>query len=783
MDQPDSLEGWVAVKNNPFVDDLLPPRMTFLVAWNQSDGKIAVTCRLSSRTCTDSQDDNTKSGYFSVQELMGIHEMLCLIHPSLSLYLPSLPEQPKGLMAYISSIPVPEDVDSLCDELSNYFKIALEICKEKLLISTLFEEPNFDDYFENIGELRREGYLEQLRNLEEEMLNIRFERDNCVTMQDLEDVYSVEDDAVFRFNIALAEYYNYQIQPFLDVREVAFNKLKQAKNDLSDHRLGERIHKESAEIISEWNGHYQQALDSIQEFYIKYYTHTSQMYSDMCKRMNEDKAKFGRKAFEIVGSDRLFRIEENKSLEKLQLFYNRKKLCIQERDEVKQEIASLPDTPRVRKDMEKLEERVYHCQIRIYEEHLNILSEEENLAKTNLNNRLRLINEKNEEITFYDAVESMDEFSEDDDEDDMVNDKTDPEILQFKRQLADINRRRAILRNKKSTLERQCKQKVQIKQENIERHNQHHSIQIKRNKDKETLEAKKDFIVEERKKAIDRLKSHKVKYPVPATIKPLRYQPPSQRKDSLTSLSRHKTPSLVSNQNYPSLAPVKEKRKPAPRKPFVRPPKKKFDNVDGDVTFYISGGTVMNQTNNEEKTLENAKQDSMVSSFNPPSQAPPPPPPPPPPSAVPPPPPPVPSLTSLSKPPNLGVQFNLAEAMKNLKKPSSVNEKSSSNHGGLDLSSIASGRVHLKPAKERVLKPKVEEGNEMGEIFNLIKQGVKLRPLKALDKTDVNPSSLSPSDSHLQLLQESMRRINKVVRGNTPESEDDEDDRNFDFDD
>ncbi|ESP05547.1 hypothetical protein LOTGIDRAFT_152402 [Lottia gigantea] len=810
MDQVDSLEGWVAVKNNPFVDDLLPPRLTFLVAWNGVESKIAVTCRSSSRTVSDKSDDKTRFGYFSYQELKGIHEMLCLIHPSLSPHLPALPEQPVGLMAYISSVPVPDDVEKLCHDLTTYFNLALEICKEKLLISTLFEDPNYDDYFESVGELRRQGYLEQIANSEEEIKNVIFERDNCVTMQEMENVYDVEDDAVFRLNIVLAEYFNYQIQPFLDLREVSFNKLKEAKNNLLNPDLGERVRKENVEAIAEWQEHYEQSLDSIQDIYIKYYTRTSQVYTDMCDRMNEDKTRFGKKAFDIVGTDRLFRIEENTCLERMQLFLNSKKWCVQERDKVKQEIASLDESPAVRKEVQLLENHIYRWQIRIYDEHLKIFSEEEKWTKCLLRARYHKIDEVNEEVLFYDAVEDLDEMSEEDDVDE-CDLKTDPEILKLKRRLADINRRRAIVRNRKSTLERQCKEKQEERKNYIDTFNHHHSIQMKRDKDKEILEMKKDFIQEQRKRTIERLKSHKVKYPTPPTIKPLRYQPPSLRKDSLTSLSRRNPPSLSSNygkkqyNEYPSLHPIKEskgKKTPVKRKPFVRPQKKKQDNVDGDVTFYISGGTVMNHN---VASAQDGGSDVVGDSGStqvtstPSSNVPPPPPmniplpppiniPPPPPINIPPPPP-INLMPSLSnskpmsdapKPPPLGLG-NLAEAMKNLKKAEVTTDTTKTGSGGLDLSSITAGRIHLKPASQRTLKPVKKDPNDLNEIFNMIKQGVKLRPVKSIDQSKSPSMSQSfPSDTHISLLQESMRRINNMVRGNTPESETSDDNSDFD---
>lgn len=278
LDQPDSLEGWVAVKDNPFTDNMLPPKMVFLVSWNQAEYKIAITCRSGSRVFSDTQDCHSRSGIFSFQELKGIHNLLCLIQPSLQPHLPCLPDEPSGLWSYFNSPPVPEDIDELCRELEAYLSLALDTCKEKLLMSTLFEEPDEERYLQNISELLRQGYEDAVLHSEEEMENAVFERNNCVTMLDMKEAYQAEDDATFRLMVNLAQLYNYLLQPFLDLREVAVGKLKEAKNYLMNPNLGQRVKKEQAVVFSEWQGHYEQALDTIQELYMKYYSYTCDVY-------------------------------------------------------------------------------------------------------------------------------------------------------------------------------------------------------------------------------------------------------------------------------------------------------------------------------------------------------------------------------------------------------------------------------------------------------------------------------------------------------------------------
>ena len=281
LDQPDSLEGWVAIKENPFTDNVMPPRLTFHVCWNYIERKVAVTCRQQSRVASDTEEHRVRTGFFSFEELRCIHELLCLVHPSLGPYLPDLPEEPRGLWAFVSNQEMPENIDEICLQLESYFPLALDTCKEKLLMSTLFEEHTSTDYFENISELRRQGYDQLISIAEEELKNVVFERENASNMTELRDIYEREDRVVFKLNVALAELYNYQIQPFLDLREVAFMKVKDAKYWIQNPNVGDRVKREYAEVLTEWQQHYEDALDRIQETYMKYYSRTKSIYTGM----------------------------------------------------------------------------------------------------------------------------------------------------------------------------------------------------------------------------------------------------------------------------------------------------------------------------------------------------------------------------------------------------------------------------------------------------------------------------------------------------------------------
>lgn len=270
----------MVVKEGPFADTVNPPKFNFLVCWNDDKKKIAITCRTHCRVASDKDNLKSRTGIFSFHELEAIHNLLCHVHPALGPHLPVLPEEPRSLWTYLGYEECNTDYSHVCYQIEEYLCYALEICKEKLLMSTLFEyeEHSAEEYFENISELRRQGYDEEINKVEEELKNVIFLRTNASHMTDMKDVYKSEDKAVFKLNIALASLYNYLLQPFLDVRELAYSRVMEAKEQLENPDVGARVKREYGEMFTEWQAHYEEALDNIQKYYIEYYTRTSKIY-------------------------------------------------------------------------------------------------------------------------------------------------------------------------------------------------------------------------------------------------------------------------------------------------------------------------------------------------------------------------------------------------------------------------------------------------------------------------------------------------------------------------
>ena len=59
------------------------------------------------------------------------------------------------------------------------------MCGQTLLISTLFEEHTYEEYFENISALKRRVYDEAVAIADDQLQNVLFLRDGSVNMLDM----------------------------------------------------------------------------------------------------------------------------------------------------------------------------------------------------------------------------------------------------------------------------------------------------------------------------------------------------------------------------------------------------------------------------------------------------------------------------------------------------------------------------------------------------------------------------------------------------------------------
>lgn len=198
----DTLESdWVAVRPNVF-EEKERHKFVFIVAWNEVEGKFAITChnrtaqrqrsgdKGGSRSPSRREDaegspvrrDATPSGSparepeqqdedcswagpFSFQDLRAVHQQLYSVSAELEPCLPAFPEEPSGMWSVLFGSPEMSEelVEELCGRLQQYLGHALDTCGWKILSQVLFTESDDpEEYYESLSELRHKGYEEAL---------------------------------------------------------------------------------------------------------------------------------------------------------------------------------------------------------------------------------------------------------------------------------------------------------------------------------------------------------------------------------------------------------------------------------------------------------------------------------------------------------------------------------------------------------------------------------------------------------------------------------------------
>lgn len=183
--QPDSLEGWVAVRDTAFGAPQPAARLRFLVAWNDVEGAFAVTCH--GRAEAAAQAPQSWAGLFSAPALRGVHRQLAAVCPRLEPAFPALPPAlpgaaaPGGLWAVLfpgGAAPDEAEVQQLCRELELYLGWALELCGARVVLDALFaaDRRRDDEYFESLHELRGRALRGHLARAKEALRRVRAAR-------------------------------------------------------------------------------------------------------------------------------------------------------------------------------------------------------------------------------------------------------------------------------------------------------------------------------------------------------------------------------------------------------------------------------------------------------------------------------------------------------------------------------------------------------------------------------------------------------------------------------
>ncbi|NXP73947.1 WHAMM protein, partial [Ramphastos sulfuratus] len=777
--QPDSLEGWVAVRDTAFAESQ-PPRLRFLVAWNGVEGAFAVTCH--GRAEAAAQAPQSWAGLFSEPALRGVHRQLAAVCPRLEPAFPALPSTLPGAAGGLWAVLFPggaapgeAEMQKLCRELEVYLGWALELCGGRVVLDALFADDrrHDDEYFESLHELRGRALRGHLTRAKEALRRVLQEHKNADTMVALMKVYEEEDKAYQDLVTMATQFYQYLLQPFRDMRELATLYRLEILKSLQYDNLGPKRVAALQKDADEWTKRAESAVCSIQDITVNYFKETVKAVAAMHKHMEQDQERFGRTTW----ASALPRLENLKCMlakETLQHLRARELCLKQKRAVIQRNMENLSEQEENLTVVEELEIQYYETQLELHNVQLEVLKHEEMLLIVQLDILRRQIKEKQDEVVYYDTCENPEELKVMEQtmgqhyanlsEMTMLRQKT--KQLETKR--GTVCARRAYLRNKKDQCEASHRQRLQEAEESKKRFQQHHSIQIKRDKQKEEEKRKKAWISQERQKTLERLKTFReasTKCPAHVVLKTSRPQPLSPKLPQSITQPAVQSPPPLSTRAAPeqpkSLLLVEGEKSKGPQQ-----------YTTADAPHQNTTADISVQTDQQKHS-----EGLMVS---PPTPAPPPPPPPPPlPSLPPPPPPPLlpPQLKTPSATEDKAVLISCSSPMESpaLHKQDDSSRRSLNNYmGSMDevLASLKRGEVHLGKVEQPNLYASAKDN-----ILAAIRQGVKLRKVNRDTEKDGSKRSTNELERSIKA---AMQRIKKVSADSEEEENNDQNNGEWD---
>ncbi|KAH0619993.1 hypothetical protein JD844_014478 [Phrynosoma platyrhinos] len=734
--QPDSLEGWVAVKAEAFSQPEAAHRLRFLVAWNRVEGKFAVTCHnrtLQERTEEEEEAEgdteaesqaSSWAGFYSPQALQGTHRQLAALDPKLASAFPAFPAAlagggPSGLWALLfpSRAAVPEaELEALCRRLERYLGWALELCGRKVLLGLLFaqDQEEEEEYFENL----QESLLP---------LQILHQHKDTDKLVDLMELYKEEDEAYLELVTVATEFYQYLLQPFRDMRELATLYRLEILKSLQANRLGPKRVESLRKEAEEWTNQAEEAVQSIQDITVSYFKETVMALSAMQKQMEQDQKRFGQAAWASV-SPRLENLKYLLAKETLQ-HMRAKELCLKhKRTNIRKQMETLEDQENVMDRVEELEIEYYETQLELYEVQFEILKNEELLLIAQLETLRRRIKEIQDEVIYYDTCETPDELE--------ATEQALEETRMPSSEMAQLRQKTQQLETKRGII---CSRRAYLRNKK------------KRDKRKEDEKKKKTWIKQERQKTLERLKTFKE-----ATQFVLKTSRPQPLKAKQPQVVSRRTPAAPPQPLSTSKVPATKQSRASRLSREAKSPKALCQKPPKEISIQIFVPT---------HGLEQPKKSEGVSSLLPP-----PPPPPPPPTPPPLPPPPLPNIQPicLRMPQEMPLPLK-CEDSSTARVPTKEGNSAVNNYtGSMDevLASLKRGEILLR--KVEPPRQAASSGASLNDsILAAIRQGVKLRKVSQEPKMDMEKTSSNELERSIKA---AIQRIKKV----SADSEEDE---------
>ncbi|KAM6037350.1 junction-mediating and -regulatory protein-like [Chlamydotis macqueenii] len=734
------------------------------------------------------------AGLFSFQDLRAVHQQLCSVNSELEPYLPAFPEEPSGVWTVLFGAPElsEQEMDALCYKLQVYLLHSLDTCGWKILSQILFTETDDpEEYYESLSELRQKGYEEVLQRARRRIQELLEKHKNTESMVELLELYQMEDEAYSSLAEASMELYQYLLQPFRDMRELAMLRRQQIKISVENDYLGPRRIESLQKEDADWQRKAHMAVLSIQDLTVKYFEITAKAQKAVYDRMRADQKKFGKAAW-AAAVERMEKLQYAFSKETLQLM-RAKEICLeQKKHALKEEMQGLKGGTEAIAHLDQLEADYYDLQLQLYEVQFEILKCEELLLTAQLESIRRLMSEKRDEVVYYDTYESMEAMLEKEDMAASVHvQKEELQKLQQKtRQLearrGRISAKKAYLRNKKEICIAKHNEKIQQHRQSEEEYKMHHTVQLKQNQLQDEGERKSSWISQERQKTLDRLRTFKQRYPGQVIFKSTRLRlAHARRKCAASSVS-----CVDQLQSLPATIHIQEKSEEVELEKAVQPlqvqESTSLEQLQ-DISLPPNGVTSELPHVSTSPLTSNELQPETVTVV------------PLPPPLPPPPPPLLPTLfskkddtKSLDKNDSFvkhqsekkGVQHSssvttahlfdssqLVSAKKQLKKTGDLeglHRRRVSSPMDEVLAALKRGSFHLRKVEQRNLPPFPDE-DDSNNILAQIRKGVKLKKVQK-DVLRESFTILPDTDPLTRSIHEALRRIKEA----SPESEDEE---------
>nr|XP_061804118.1 junction-mediating and -regulatory protein-like [Nerophis lumbriciformis] len=477
-----------------------------------------------------SREDCSWAGLFSFQDLRTVHQQLCSVNSDLEPCLPIFPEEPSGMWTVLfGPAEVSEaEMDGLCSKLQLYFGHALDICGWKILSQVLFtENDDPDEYYESLSELRQCGYEEALRRESKHLQELLDKHRSMDSMVDLLELYEEEDQAYGCLLEASTQLYQYLLQPFRDMRELAMLRRQQIKISMENDYLGPRRIFALQQEDSDWQRKAQEAVLIIQEFTVKYFETTARAQKGVYERMKLDQRKFG-KASWTAAVERMERIRYSVAKETLQLQRAREISLEQRKHTLREEMQSLCSSEDAMTLLDHMESQYYELQLQLYDIQAEILQCEELLLTAQLDSIRRQMTEHQNEVVYYDTFESADDITEEDTAEKEELRRLQVSTRQLEARRGRISAKRSYLKNKREICVSNHIKKQQMRQSTQNDYVSQQALQS--NYDEEEDERKNSRVRQERQRTLDRLRTFKQRYPGQVVLKSARMRTAHSRR-------------------------------------------------------------------------------------------------------------------------------------------------------------------------------------------------------------------------------------------------------------